>query len=96
MTTKIQASARDQECTLQIAGICNGDVSTTVLCHVGFKYGSGKRIRFGERNAVYGCSACHDLIDKRSTYPILMEKEHWFYVARALVRTAERRDEIGI
>ena len=96
--TKIQASARNQECTLNIAGVCNYDPETTVLCHIGFKDGSGKRIRPGERNAVYGCSACHDAIDHRTgqfTDPYLSVEENW-YIARALVRTAEARDRMGI
>ena len=92
--TKIQRSAKGQECTLQIAGVCNYDSETTVLCHVGFKDGSAKRHRPGERNAVYGCSACHDAIDGRSGQRNY-EYIH-FYVARALVRTAERRDELGL
>jgi len=89
--TKIQKSARNQECTLNIAGVCNYDTDTTVLCHIGFgdnnTIGSGKRIRPGERNAVYGCSACHDFIGSGNDY---------YYIARALVRTAEARDELGI
>ena len=92
--TKIQKSARGEECTLQIAGVCNHNPETTVLCHVGFNYGSGKRIRPGERNAVYGGSACHDVRDGR----MLKGGVHnlMWYIARALVRTAERRDELGI
>jgi hypothetical protein len=100
--TKVQKSARGEECTLRIAGICTYDVETTVLCHVGFNYGTGKRIRVGERNAVYACSACHDAIDGRhlveGIYELGGDWRHvkWWYIARALVRTAERRDELGI
>ena len=95
--TKVQKSARGEECTLRIAGVCNHNTETTVLCHVGFKDGSGKRIRPGERNAVYGCSACHDVIDGRSFAAYCIpEDDLWEYIARALVRTAERRDELGV
>ena len=86
--TKIQASARGQDCTLQIAGVCNYDTETTVLCHFGFgDDGSAKRLRPNERNAAYGCSACHEWIGNGNDY---------FYIARALVRTTERRDELGL
>ena len=104
--TKVQKSARGETCTLQIAGVCNHDTETTVLCHVSFNYGTGKRIRPNERNAVYGCSACHDAIDGRVVKFDLNTADietivdwhewKWWYVGRALVRTAERRDELGI
>ena len=87
--TKVQKSARNETCTLEIAGICNYDPATTVLAHIGFKDGSGKRIRVGERNAVYACSACHDAIGS-------WKDCYGMEIARALVRTAERRDELGV
>ena len=96
--TKVQKSARGEECTLHIAGVCNYNVETTVLAHVGFCDGSGKRIRVGERNAVYACSSCHDAIDGRviqAGWSNWIEKEYW-YIARALVRTTERRDILGV
>jgi len=98
MTTKIQASAKDQECCLNLVGICNYDTATTVLVHIGFGGGdaTNKRNRPNERNGVFSCSACHDMIDGRTEYPELMDKDRWFYIARGLVRTAEIRDEMGI
>ena len=61
--TPIQASARGEECTIQIQGICNNNPATTVLCHAPY-HG-----RFGSRKsdwwAAYGCSSCHDAIDGR-------------------------------
>ena len=30
----IRLSARDEACTFEIVGVCNGDPSTTVLCHL--------------------------------------------------------------
>ena len=94
--TKIQKSAKGEACTLNIAMVCNYDPETTALCHIGFKDGSGKRIKPGERNAIYGCSACHNMIDHRTVPLMINESERWEYIARALVRTAERRDELGI
>ena len=87
--TAIQKSARHQDCTLNIAGVCNYDPATTVLCHLGFKYGSGKRIRPGERNAVYACSACHEVMGSWNDL-------YGMEIARGIVRTTERRDELGI
>jgi len=98
--TKIQKSARNEECTLRIAGVCNYDVETTILAHISFGYGTDKRNRPNERNAVYACSACHDLIDKRAGIE-KVSAEFWafeleWYIGRALVRTTERRDELGV
>ena len=87
--TAVQRSARDQDCTVEIAGICNGDVSTTVLAHLSFQYGTDKRNRPNERNAVYACSKCHDEIGSWSDL-------YGMEIARALVRTAEARDRMGI
>lgn len=98
-SNKIRQSARGEECTLQIAGVCNHDPATTVLCHIGFNDGTAKRRRPNERNAVYGCSACHDVIDGRQWADLGAADNglwKWWYIARALVRTAERRDELGV
>ena len=92
---KIRASAHLQPCTLEIAGICNHDPLTTVLAHVGFGgMGTAKRRSIKERNAVYACHACHDAIDGRMSWAEYADR--WFYIARALVRTSERRDELGL
>jgi cytochrome c553 len=88
--TKVQKSARGEECTLRIAsGVCNYDVETTVLAHISFQYGSDKRNRPNERNAVYACSACHDAIGS-------WNDAYGWEIGRALVRTTERRDELGV
>jgi len=84
---------------LQIHGVHYHDPETTVLAHISFREGDStdKRNRPNERNAVYACFKCHEIIG--STYGednYLMEKDYWFYVARALKRTAEARDRIGI
>jgi len=87
--TKIQASAKGQDCTLNIAGVCNYDPETVVLAHISFKYGTDKRNRPNERNAVYACSDCHDAIGSWNDV-------YGMEIARALVRTAEKRDQLGI
>ncbi len=61
--TKVQKSARGQECTLRIPHVCNWDNSTTILAHVG-KHGTAKRNHDSE--AVFACSDCHDAIDFRN------------------------------
>ena len=84
--TKIRNSARDEECQIRIPGVCNGDTTTTVLCHLP---GGGMGGKSSDIHAAYGCSSCHDYVDGRvhlSNHP--SEKFHrkiWFY--EAVIRT---------
>lgn len=61
---KLRDSARGQACTLRLAGVCNFNAETTVLCHVpcGQK---GMGMKSPDNMACFGCSACHDVIDCR-------------------------------
>lgn len=95
--TKAQKSAQGEDCTVT-SHICNGDPETTVLAHIGFKGEStNKRRRPNERNAVYACSACHDAIDGRQWIcDTWYASDRWRLIARALILTAERRDEKGV
>ena len=62
--TAIQKSARGEECTLRIPGVCNGNPETVVLCHAPYPGRSGMRTH--DWWAAYGCSSCHDFADHRS------------------------------
>ncbi len=62
--TDLRQLARDQHCRLRIPGICNGDTSTTVLCHIKERWcGSTKP---PDVCGVHGCSSCHDEFDGRT------------------------------
>ena len=61
---KIRQSARDEDCTLRIPGVCRGDNSTVVLCHAPFPGRGGMRTG-NDTWAAYGCDRCHSLIDGR-------------------------------
>lgn len=74
--TKIRASARDQECTLQFPLVCNHRTDTTVLCHSNqLKDGKGMGLKAPDTRAAYGCSACHDVLDGRAPRPAGMSQE---------------------
>lgn len=82
VSPKLQRSARGQECTLQVVGVCNFNPDTVVLAHVqteGGKMG-GKCDDF---SAVFCCSECHRWLDQY----LGTEEERLFYTRRALVRT---------
>jgi len=97
----IRNSARGEQCTLQIAGICNVDPATTVLAHLPDEsHGMGQK--GSDLNAVYACSRCHDAIDRRSNWHPEGESmegaaaiREW-YMRRAMVRTWKRLVEKGI
>jgi hypothetical protein len=68
--TPIRRSAKDEDCTILIPGICNGDTSTTVLCHSNLLAdGKGMGLKAPDTEACYGCSACHDVLDGRRPLP---------------------------
>lgn len=64
--TKIQASAKDQECTIRIPGGCNYRTDTTVLCH---ENGAGMGMKHSDERAAYGCYACHAIVDGQAPRP---------------------------
>ncbi len=68
--TPIRLAARDQDCTLQILGVCNGDPTTTVLCHDNrLESGKGMGLKAPDTAACFGCSSCHDVLDGRAPRP---------------------------
>ena len=69
-STPIRRAARGQDCTLRLAGNCNFDPDTTVLCHSNFLAdGKGMGLKAPDTAAAFGCSACHDVLDGRRPRP---------------------------
>ena len=64
-TSKIRQSAKQEQCTVRIPGICNHNPATTVLAHVALKGLSGIGMKPSDIHACYACSSCHDVIDGR-------------------------------
>ena len=90
-SNKYRISARGEQCTFQIPGVCNGDVETTVLCHL--KTG-GMGLKCHDVVSAYGCSDCHDVIDGRRR-GIITADEREFYKFKALTRTLTRAFQKG-
>ena len=95
---KARDSARGEDCTLNIVGVCNHDPSTTVLAHLPDDSGCGK---MGGKSddvgcAVYACSACHDVLDARAIDAEYHNFLANFYQLRALKRTIRRMIEKGV
>lgn len=90
----IRQSAKGEQCTLNIAGVCNYNPETVVLCHFpSEEHGIAKKS--DDMCAGYGCSDCHDAIDNR-TNGGLTDGEREFYMRRSMVRTHKRLIEKGI
>lgn len=91
---KITDAARGEQCTLQIAGVCNGNPETVVFCHYPHE-SHGMGIKAADLSGGFGCSACHDLIDRRNPRWLHDTDREW-YMRRSQVRTMERLFERGI
>ena len=90
----IRESAKGEQCTLNIAGVCNYDTQTVVLCHFpSEEHGIGHKSP--DWCAGYGCFACHNAIDGR-TKAGLTDEERQYYMRRSMVRTWARLIEKGI
>jgi len=86
--TKIQKSAKGEDCTLRIPANCNGNSETVVLCHAPYPG------RFGSRKddwwAAYGCSSCHAHMDIDVD---IGQEYHWF---RAIHETQAKLIKKGL
>ena len=91
---KLRDSARGEECTLTIHPYCNGDPETVVLCHL--PSGSGMGQKSPDWFAVYACSSCHDIIDRRSHANKIDSTEVRYRCNVALYRTWERMIDKGL
>lgn len=89
--TPIRRAARDQDCTLQLPGVCNHDPATTVLCHSNYLAdGKGMGLKAPDDKAAFGCHACHAVLDGRVPRPAgfsLLDLEAAFYAG--VLRTHE-------
>lgn len=56
-----------RQCLLQFPDVCNNDPSTTVACHSNWSdHGKGGARKADDEYTVWGCSACHALLDQGS------------------------------
>ncbi|MFU4461635.1 nuclease domain-containing protein [Pseudomonas aeruginosa] len=84
----VRDAARDEECTVRIAGICNYRTDTTVFAHLPDE-SKGMGEKADDLSGCFACSACHDALDGRRKHDLSAEEVEW-YMRRALVRTWRR------
>lgn len=90
VSKKIRDSARGEDCSLRMIGVCNFNSETTVLAHLpcGMK---GVGMKSPDIMAVYACSSCHDVLDGRGKGDI-----DWRDILRALAETQCKFFEKGL
>ncbi len=85
---KILDCAHNEECTIQIAGVCNYDPATTVFMHFPDE-SHGMSKKSDDLSGGFGCSACHDAVDGRVKSEEFKEYSD-FYMRRSQNRTLRR------
>lgn len=92
----IRDSARGEECTVRLLGVCNHDPQTTVWSHYPLgAAGKGMGTKSLDLAGCYSCSACHDVVDGRVPTPTYLSRNgvmlswHEGHM-RSLVRLAEK------
>lgn len=91
----IRDSARGEECQLRFDGVCLGTTDTTVWAHwPGLDAGRGMGLKALDLCGVFGCAACHDVLDGRAHVPGMgrqaIELGFLFGHMRSLVRLAQK------
>ena len=94
-SNKIRQSAKGQDCTVGIVGVCNRNPETTILAHYPSE-GKGMGIKSTDISAGYCCSDCHNALDGRTKHANLDYGEKEFYMRRSMVRTWEKLVDAGI
>jgi len=61
---KMRKSAKGQDCTFNLHGVCNHNPETTVLCHAPSPV-KGMGNKGDDWFAAFGCSDCHRYIDEQ-------------------------------
>lgn len=82
VSPKLQRSARGQDCTMNVADVCNYIPDTVVLAHVQVE-GGAMGAKTHDVSACFACSACHAWLDQY----LGTEEDRLFYTRRAMVRT---------
>ncbi len=87
--------AKGKPCMMRLSGICNYDSDTVVLAHVSRAGNSGMGMKPPDTCAVWACSACHDVIDKRNFMGAYTTAELDGYILDGLIRTLDQLDKDG-
>lgn len=90
----IRKAAKGEQCTLNIAGVCNYNPETVVFCHFPSET-HGMGLKSDDLSGGFGCSSCHDVIDGRLHIKLSREDKE-FYMRRSQFRTLLKLIDKGI
>jgi len=90
VSKKIRNSARGEDCSMRLPGICNFNPESTSLCHINTVF-KGTGMKSPDIFAFFGCSACHDAVDGRSNNPVDPQD-----ILNAMVETQMKLFEKGL
>lgn len=82
--SKITQSAKGEDCTVRVVGICNSNPETTVFAHLN---GAGMGMKHKDLHGAYACSRCHSFLDGEYAYYKVDRKERDLIHLQAMVRT---------
>lgn len=91
ISMKLRNSARGEECTFRIPGVCTGTTDTSVLCHAPSE-AKGIGNKSPDFWGAVGCFACHAHMDQHRLSPV----DEQFYWLRGIFRTWQRWIELGL
>lgn len=75
---KLLQSARGQDCTVMIPGVCNGNSETVVAAHANWQeYGKGGALKAHDIFHARACSACHSELDQGKNLDYDEKKFFW-------------------
>jgi hypothetical protein len=92
----VTQSARDQACTLQIAGFQCAPNETVVLAHIPMMGNHGTGLKADDVCGCYACETCHALLDGRIPGLPKDSADWYFYALRGLARTLRAMYDAGI
>lgn len=84
--SRIRKSAQGKPCLLRIPGVCSGDWSTTVHCHVRRCGSGGMGKKPPDIIGIRACHTCHDWLDRRG-FVRDDEADRDTWIADGMVRT---------
>ena len=88
---KLRYSAMNQNCTMNVADVCNYDNATVVLAHIKTE-GSAMGAKPDDFSASFACCDCHTWLDQNKG----TEEDRLFYSLRGLIRTLKIWVSIGL
>jgi len=87
---KLTDLARGEPCDIRIPGYCNRNPETTVSTHYRLAGLCGAGMKPSDVLSAHGCSACHDLVDGRTSTDEYTRAELRLMHCEAVLRTIDK------